>query len=352
MNPSPEQEPLDRWSEVDHLLESIGLPLARYSQAGKLIQASTSFQAIFAQLAFSAETLFRDPADFERLRTKVGDEPSQWHQLEWLELPGAIICARLTPDILETAFMVLALPVEDYHEPLTAALPAGLILFDKSGTVIKWNQTLNELIKMVFEEAAPRQADELWEALAARSTAPESTTALLRRATTDPSLGEQVEIELPAGPVETLQIKFFAMETPFWGALFVENNPARQQANWIFEQSRQSSRWGLPAADQPLDFGELTIDLTNRQVSVGDKPIDLTPTEFDLLSFLAQHAGQVLTHNQIIESLWPLGHGNRHSLFVHVNRLRSKLEPDPESPRFIVTRWGTGYTFFPSHRPG
>jgi DNA-binding response OmpR family regulator len=99
-----------------------------------------------------------------------------------------------------------------------------------------------------------------------------------------------------------------------------------------------------------MTFNELVIEEDSRQVYLADEPVDLTPTEYELLLYLAQNQGQVLTHNQLIETLWPLGQGSRHSLFVHINRLRAKLEPDPQNPRFIVTRWGVGYTFAPKKR--
>jgi two-component system KDP operon response regulator KdpE len=99
-----------------------------------------------------------------------------------------------------------------------------------------------------------------------------------------------------------------------------------------------------------LTFGELVIDESNRQVFLAGEPVHLTPIEHDLLSYLAHHQGQVLTHSQLIEALWPLGKGNRHSLFVHINRLRGKIEPDPENPSYLVTRWGVGYAFLPKRR--
>ena len=87
----------------------------------------------------------------------------------------------------------------------------------------------------------------------------------------------------------------------------------------------------------------LQIDYPRRQARVDGRRIDLTPTEFELLAQLDRHRGQVMTHGQLIEHLWPTGHGNRHRLFVHINRLRAKLEHDPAQPRFLLTRWGTGY---------
>lgn len=95
-----------------------------------------------------------------------------------------------------------------------------------------------------------------------------------------------------------------------------------------------------------LEFDELTIDLGTRRVWRAGQPVDLTPTEFDLLALLAQHRRQILSHEQLIGRIWGAA-ASRQRLFTHINRLRTKLEPDPAHPRFIVTRWGLGYVFQP-----
>lgn len=97
--------------------------------------------------------------------------------------------------------------------------------------------------------------------------------------------------------------------------------------------------------DGTLRAGPLELSLPRRQVRLRGREIDLTPTEFDLLAHLAQHSRQVLTHNQLISEVWGLEGGSRHSLFVHINRLRSKIEDDPRQPKFVKTRWGVGYSF-------
>lgn len=91
--------------------------------------------------------------------------------------------------------------------------------------------------------------------------------------------------------------------------------------------------------------GALEIDVAQRLTRVHGRVVELTPTEFDILVHLARHHRQVLTHNQIIQEIWGPEGGSRHSLFVHINRLRAKLEDDPKNPRIIKTRWGVGYTF-------
>ena len=93
-----------------------------------------------------------------------------------------------------------------------------------------------------------------------------------------------------------------------------------------------------------LDFGRLVIDVRAREARVDGRPITLSAREFDLLQLLAEHPRQVLTRDQLYERLWG-EYGDRHTLTVHVSRLREKIEEDPANPRYIVTVWGVGYRF-------
>ncbi|MEM8531787.1 MAG: ATP-binding protein [Chloroflexota bacterium] len=87
----------------------------------------------------------------------------------------------------------------------------------------------------------------------------------------------------------------------------------------------------------------LVIDLAKRYVTVHNEPVDLTPTEYNILTYLAQHIGQVLTHNQILSQVWGAEYaGETHYLWVHIANLRQKLET-PSSNRYIVTERGVGY---------
>ncbi len=97
-----------------------------------------------------------------------------------------------------------------------------------------------------------------------------------------------------------------------------------------------------PAAT--LDFGRLRIDLRAREVRVDGELVPLTAREFELLELLAEHPRQVLTRDTIFERLWG-PYGDRHSLTVHIGRLREKIERDPSHPEYITTVWGVGYRF-------
>lgn len=93
-----------------------------------------------------------------------------------------------------------------------------------------------------------------------------------------------------------------------------------------------------------LDFGRLVIDVRAREVRLDDKVVPFAAREFDVMQLLAEHPRQVFTHEQIFEHLWG-DYGDRHTVAVHINRIRQKVEDDPANPRYIVTVWGVGYRF-------
>jgi len=106
-------------------------------------------------------------------------------------------------------------------------------------------------------------------------------------------------------------------------------------------QSSQSSGNG-----SPLQFGALRMDPEKRQVLLGDKYIELTAKEFDLLWHFASHPERVFTRSQLLDSVWGYGHaGYEHTVNSHINRLRAKIEVDPAKPRYVITVWGVGYKF-------
>jgi two-component system response regulator ResD len=99
---------------------------------------------------------------------------------------------------------------------------------------------------------------------------------------------------------------------------------------------------------EPLTFDGLEIDVRGRRVLARGEEAHLSQREFDLLQFLASHPGQVFSRDQLMDRVWePAFHGDPATVTVHVRRLRTKIEPDPERPRFIQTVWGVGYRFAP-----
>jgi len=107
---------------------------------------------------------------------------------------------------------------------------------------------------------------------------------------------------------------------------------------------RHSSGRPLPAEAPVLTVGPLHVDLARRAVEMRGRSVELTAREFDLLAFLARHAGKVLTHRMILEHVWGPGSGDEtHYLRVYANRLRRKLEENPNQPEFLLTSPGVGY---------
>jgi DNA-binding response OmpR family regulator len=93
-----------------------------------------------------------------------------------------------------------------------------------------------------------------------------------------------------------------------------------------------------------LDFGRLTLDLRAHEVRVDGQPVSFTAREFELLCLLAQHPRQVFTREQLFQRIWG-EFGDRHTVTVHVGRIREKIEEDPAKPQYIVTVWSVGYRF-------
>jgi two-component system, OmpR family, KDP operon response regulator KdpE len=93
-----------------------------------------------------------------------------------------------------------------------------------------------------------------------------------------------------------------------------------------------------------VTIGDLTVDLASHAVTMGGEEIHLTPIEFDLLRALTQHRGRLVTHRQLLHEVWGPGYENEtHYLRVHVAHIRSKLEPEPSRPRYVITEPGIGY---------
>lgn len=97
--------------------------------------------------------------------------------------------------------------------------------------------------------------------------------------------------------------------------------------------------------DEPiLQVDKLKMDLSRRFVSIAEKEISLTPTEYDILRLLMQNAGMVLTHRQLLKQVWGTAYESEmHMLRVNISNLRRKIEPDPARPTYIRTEAGVGY---------
>ena len=100
-------------------------------------------------------------------------------------------------------------------------------------------------------------------------------------------------------------------------------------------------------ADEPIfSAGDLTIDFARRRVLLAGQEIHLTPTEYELLTFMARHPDRVLTHRHLLTAIWGAEYADdTHTLRVHIANLRDKIEPNPTRPRFLHTEPRIGYRF-------
>jgi DNA-binding response OmpR family regulator len=110
---------------------------------------------------------------------------------------------------------------------------------------------------------------------------------------------------------------------------------------------RRVDALAAPAAQpKTIAAGDLVIDIERRHVTLAGRTVDLTAKEFDLLVHFARHPGRVFNRGQLLDQVWGYSHsGYEHTVNSHINRLRSKIEADPASPRFILTVWSVGYKF-------
>lgn len=99
-----------------------------------------------------------------------------------------------------------------------------------------------------------------------------------------------------------------------------------------------------PEQEPVFQTEQLIVDLAHHEVTVGGQSVSLTPTEYDILRILVQHAGKVLTHQHLIRSVWGSSIGvESHLLRVNISNLRRKIESDPTRPHHVVTEPGVGY---------
>jgi two-component system alkaline phosphatase synthesis response regulator PhoP len=99
-------------------------------------------------------------------------------------------------------------------------------------------------------------------------------------------------------------------------------------------------------SDADIKVSDLVIEASKRKVTINGERIELTPKEFDLLHLLASHPGKTYTREQLLNILWGYQYnGYEHTVNSHINRLRSKIEPDISKPKYILTSWGVGYRF-------
>jgi len=98
--------------------------------------------------------------------------------------------------------------------------------------------------------------------------------------------------------------------------------------------------------ETPIVRGQLRVDPVRREVTIADKHVDLTPKEFDLLRLFAANPGRVFPRKYLLEKIWDYSYeGYDRTIDSHINRLRAKIEENPENPQLVLTVWGIGYKF-------
>lgn len=107
------------------------------------------------------------------------------------------------------------------------------------------------------------------------------------------------------------------------------------------------ARWLEPSSnEEQLVRGDIRVDMERHVVTLKDSPVDLTPTEFNLLVYLLKHAGRVLSHRAILQNVWGMEYGDEAEyLRVYIGRLRQKIETDTLNPQHLFTEHGIGYRF-------
>jgi DNA-binding response OmpR family regulator len=99
-------------------------------------------------------------------------------------------------------------------------------------------------------------------------------------------------------------------------------------------------------SQEVLHAGDLVIDASRRRVTQGEREVELTPREFDLLYTLALNRGIVLSRERLLERVWGYDYyGDTRTVDVHIRHMREKLGEDSSSPRYVETVWGVGYKF-------
>lgn len=124
----------------------------------------------------------------------------------------------------------------------------------------------------------------------------------------------------------------------------------KEVAYRVKAQLRRAEYRQSPARNQPIRIGALTIDPDGCMVSKGDRKLDLTAREFEILQHLAQNIGRVISRERLYETVWgEESFGCDNTIMVHIRHLREKLEDNPASPQYLITMKGLGYKLVNPH---
>lgn len=114
----------------------------------------------------------------------------------------------------------------------------------------------------------------------------------------------------------------------------------------VLRRAQRAASSGGGDDEAPIIRGNLRIDPAKREVTVGERQVELTPKEFELLRLFATNPGRVFPRKYLLEKIWDYSYeGYDRTIDSHINRLRAKVEDNPENPQMVLTVWGIGYKF-------
>jgi two-component system, OmpR family, alkaline phosphatase synthesis response regulator PhoP len=114
----------------------------------------------------------------------------------------------------------------------------------------------------------------------------------------------------------------------------------------VLRRARAAAASGDGKDETPIVRGNLRVDPVRREVTIAERHVDLTPKEFDLLRLFASNPGRVFPRKYLLEKIWDYSYeGYDRTIDSHINRLRAKIEQNPDNPQLVLTVWGIGYKF-------
>jgi len=114
----------------------------------------------------------------------------------------------------------------------------------------------------------------------------------------------------------------------------------------VLRRARAAATDGNGKDETPIVRGNLRVDPLRREVTIAERQVELTPKEFDLLRLFAGNPGRVFPRKYLLEKIWDYSYeGYDRTIDSHINRLRAKIEENPDNPQLVLTVWGIGYKF-------
>jgi DNA-binding response OmpR family regulator len=114
----------------------------------------------------------------------------------------------------------------------------------------------------------------------------------------------------------------------------------------VLRRARAATVNGDDKDEAPIVRGNLRVDPVRREVTIAERQVELTPKEFDLLRLFAGNPGRVFPRKYLLEKIWDYSYeGYDRTIDSHINRLRAKIEVNPDNPQLVLTVWGIGYKF-------